>query len=451
MTTIEQREAASIAKDMEEIEQREMEDAALDALRAEVAQIKREFEAATLGARKKITQARVNLGFDHPFFGFLSYKFDPVPDASIPWFATDGKRLYFNPMTVENMPVIEVEGCIAHEAMHCSNGHVWRQEGREHDRWNRACDEAINWMILAAGLKLPAGILNTPAYNGKSAEWIYTRIEPSAAGPQGGCFGGVSSGQPGTGAPGQPQPQTGPGKDATGQPTASKQPSWADIGQIKTAPKADGIGGKEDWEIATLHAAQMADAMGRLPAGLDITLERIKHPAQNWRALTLRFMQQLAADDYTFKRPNRRYIASGMYLPSLYSENLGPVVIFTDTSGSMYGPPLQVVTAELHSIIEQTRPSIVYHGYCDAAIFGEVREFLPDDVIEDKPGGGGGTSFVPAFDWIRDNDIQPACLIYLTDMEGSFPAQAPDYPVLWAATKRGKTAPFGTIVELGDE
>jgi predicted metal-dependent peptidase len=69
--------------------------------------------------------------------------------------------------------------------------------------------------------------------------------------------------------------------------------------------------------------------------------------------------------------------------------------------------------------------------------------------------GGGGTSFVPVFDWIarkvREGEAAPDALIYCTDGHGTFPPRAPDYPVVWVVT-RGSAArfPFGQVIRLDD-
>jgi len=48
-----------------------------------------------------------------------------------------------------------------------------------------------------------------------------------------------------------------------------------------------------------------------------------------------RFITTQAKQDYSWTPPNRRYIGSGLYLPSLRSEKIGPVVFAIDTSLSM--------------------------------------------------------------------------------------------------------------------
>jgi len=44
--------------------------------------------------------------------------------------------------------------------------------------------------------------------------------------------------------------------------------------------------------------------------------------------------------------------------------------------------------------------------------------------------GGGGTSFIPVFDWVEQQGTQPETLIYFTDAQGAFPEAPPNYPVI---------------------
>ena len=61
--------------------------------------------------------------------------------------------------------------------------------------------------------------------------------------------------------------------------------------------------------------------------------------------------------------------------------------------------------------------------------------------------GGGGTSFVPVFNWISQQDISPELLVYFTDAEGEFPIYEPSYPVIWLVKGKEKT-PWGQRVQL---
>jgi predicted metal-dependent peptidase len=66
--------------------------------------------------------------------------------------------------------------------------------------------------------------------------------------------------------------------------------------------------------------------------------------------------------------------------------------------------------------------------------------------------GGGGTRFQPAFEWVDENEVEDIdALVYLTDLDGSFPGEAPSYPVIWVTIDKTKTAPFGDIIVVPDD
>ena len=71
------------------------------------------------------------------------------------------------------------------------------------------------------------------------------------------------------------------------------------------------------------------------------------------------------------------------------------------------------------------------------------------DTLEVK--GYGGTDFRPAFNWLKENDVDPKLLIYFTDLEcNNFPEE-PDFPVMWAAYgwyAENAKAPFGEKIIL---
>jgi len=78
-----------------------------------------------------------------------------------------------------------------------------------------------------------------------------------------------------------------------------------------------------------------------------------------------------------------------------------------------------------------------------------VEEFTPDQYpVKLTAKGGGGTDFAPVFDYADKNlpDIQ--CLIYLTDLQGSFPEAEPSYPTMWISNSTTDTAPFGQVVRM---
>jgi len=160
-------------------------------------------------------------------------------------------------------------------------------------------------------------------------------------------------------------------------------------------------------------------------------------------------MTESAAADYTYQRPSRRFIAAGMYLPSLRTDALGGLAVGFDTSGSMGQKECDQIAAELQAIIDDLQPSFVEVIYCDSSIAG-VQRFERDEQLVLKPKGGGGTRFEPVFQHVVEAYEQYCGLIYFTDMEGDLDeCTDPGIPVIWADIGRyHPQPPFGTRVDV---
>ena len=87
--------------------------------------------------------------------------------------------LQYHPPFVTALSPDELVGVLAHEVMHCALAHPARRQGRDAERWNVACDLAINPLLVRAGIVLPASRLmpGEGAYAGlqagKSADEFY--------------------------------------------------------------------------------------------------------------------------------------------------------------------------------------------------------------------------------------------------------------------------------------
>jgi len=380
--------------------------------------------------RKRIVQARVKLILDHPFFGVLASRFILVEDSNMwmPTMATDGRSLRYDPRFIDSLSQAELIGLVAHETLHCSLGHPWRLGQRELRRANMAMDFAVNPIIVDAGLTLPTGGCFDNQYRNMSFEQIYDLLKPP---PQ--------SNSPGQGS------GSGVGCIENVPPEMTGQVQAPD-------PKVEHVESLEsDWKVATLQAAQAAKMMGKLPAGLEQLIDAIKHPRVDWKPILHRFIQECAKSDYNWRMPNRRYIAGGMYLPSLRSESMPPIVWAMDSSGSCWDKETQTrFASELASVVEECKPEKVYAPYCDTKVHKPVRVFEPGEPLEFRIKGGGGTRFEPVFSWIEEENIEPACLLFSTDTYGSFPAHAPSYPVLWVSTVKNPTVPFGEVIDISE-
>jgi predicted metal-dependent peptidase len=197
------------------------------------------------------------------------------------------------------------------------------------------------------------------------------------------------------------------------------------------------------------QAAQQAKAMGDLPGSIREMVEKVLYPPLDWRDLLRHFIEVVAHKDYSWLCPSRRYLHHGIYLPGLFSKELGPIVIAIDTSGSIDLDALNRFASEVSAVLEAFDTSIDVL-YCDTKVRGHERYDQQDLPLKLDPKGGGGTNFRPVFDWVGKKDMSPCCLVYLTDLEcNRFPGNAPDYSVLWVQTgERDWKVPFGEIVKL---
>jgi predicted metal-dependent peptidase len=408
-----------------------------------------------------------------PFFGTLCLRLKLIP-GDLPTMATDGSRIVYNPAFVDQLKPAELEGTLAHEVMHCALGHQCRRGTRDLGLWNEAADLAINPILNANGFTLPAGALIDPAFANLSAEEIYARLlrEKTEGGsgsnqgqqqmsPSGGTANtpqrslgqGPSNPQSGTSG----QPASGQQKYTNGEGTAPIPARPSGFGEVvdatdehgQAASPAEKLRQEHEWSIAAEQALRSAKACGHDPAGVERRLTESRQSQQDWRAILRDFVAATTPSDYRWTPPNRRYIASGLYLPSVERRGLGEIVIAVDTSGSIGKLELEQFAGEISAISEEAQPEAIHVVYCDAAV-QSTQEFIASEPVRLEPKGGGGTDFRPVFEWVANNDIAPVCLIYLTDLCcHSFP-ETPEYPVLWVTDSR-RTAPFGETVRIGLE
>lgn len=418
----------------------------------------------------KLSRARTQLLLNQPFFGTLCLRLKLVSMPGFPTMATDGRRLVYNPAFVEKLTPAELEGVLAHEVMHCALAHHCRRGERNAQLWNQAADYAVNPILIGNGITLPKDALVDPAFSDVSAEEIYARLvkqghesdpaqstsQSSAQPTTGGSSGNGPEQAPQDGLQEAQSPQQQPPKqpELPGLPDRLVPPRPGDFGEVldalgedeQPASQAESSRQMHEWAINAEQALCSAKACGHEPGGIERPLEQARQSEHDWRAILRDFIAATNPSDYRWAPPNRRFVSSGLYLPSVERSGVGEIVIAVDTSGSIGTQELEQFAGEINAIINEAQPESIRVIYCDAAVQA-VEEFGPSEAIRLSPKGGGGTDFVPPFQWVEENGIEPKCVVYLTDLCcNSFPV-APDYPVLWV-TDSHKTAPFGETVRL---
>lgn len=411
-------------------------------------------------AEHAIIRARIHLLNSYPFFGVLALRLHlhalpGLADVAAGGIGTDGRRLLYDPKYILGLSQSDLLGAVCHEVLHCVMRHPLRIGTRDAMRWNVAADIAINPLILESNkpnatrqMTLPAGAL-TPAMfglpDGGYAEDYYTRL-PTRGSGKCACENGEATG--GMSRSGNGTPDHGHGGCSGVRPlpsmnadeTISDRPASAEEVAIAAS----------NWRNAVVQAAQAARQANRLPAGIARLVDEMIEPTIDWQDRLRRFITAQLPSDYRWFPPNRRYVAQGVYLPSVARDGMGEIVIGCDTSGSVSGREIAYYLGELNGILEDVRPARVYVVWCDAEVHG-VDEYTPEDFPisprDFKPKGGGGTAFTPVFDWAQASGIDPACLIYFTDMYPCEWPREPEYPVFWAATT-DVVGPWGETVRV---
>jgi predicted metal-dependent peptidase len=381
----------------------------------------------------------------YPFLATLALRLERTEDPTTDTAWTDGVQLAVNPAWFERLDDEEREALVAHECYHVALAHHLRRAGREKARWNRACDYAVNALLVEDGFRLPEGALHDPAFGDASAEAIYSRLPPQEDTPR----DGAGSSPPGGTA------SRGPTSPAPADPTS---PGAGGFGEVRDQPfPAPPTPAEQEARLAE-HAvlitalAQQARAAGKDSGGARraATLAA-QPPAVDWRSLLAEFLVARHTQDYSWRRPNLRYALLGLYIPVLEAAAPGKIAFVVDTSGSVPDAALKAVTSELEAYLQQYPATTLDLVYADAKVTGRASYTASDLPLRLEPIGGGGTDFRPALAELADDDLPPACAVYLTDLEGRFPDEPPPTPVIWLVFGQPltpPTAPFGRVVLL---
>ena len=378
--------------------------------------------AVSRESNKRIRGILGSLLANQPFFGSLALRMPLTESEKVKTLASDGELIRYNPQWVKDNTADQIKAAMSHVVMACALKHHVRRGERQYGRWQEASRLVTLPYLRDSGLTDAVGGLDM------SAEDAYETIPESddeQPDPQDQPGGGDGQGQ------GQGSGQPPPG-DSDGQGQGKGDPDPNGQGEVQDAPaEADVTEQEQEWDEAMHQAAAVAKAQGKLPGSLQQFIDGAHGGLVDWREILRRFMTDAAANDYTWTRPNRRFIDDGLYLPALHSEAMPPIVFAIDTSASLDNLALSDIWGEIRSAVEEVQPENVTVIQCDTRVTS-IEQYDPHDLpdaIEAK--GRGGTSFLPVFEAMKELP-DPACLIYMTDLYcwETIPEQS--YPLMWA-------------------
>ena len=165
---------------------------------------------------------------------------------------------------------------------------------------------------------------------------------------------------------------------------------------------------------------QGALVAGKLGTGGDRDLKDLLKPQIDWREVLREFvMTHCAGSDFsTWRKPNRRFVGAGYYMPSGISQRVEELLIAGDMSGSIGDREVSVILTEVKSVCDTVHPEAVRLLYWDTKVCADEKYEGPDIdniVSSTRPKGGGGTDVNCVPTYMAENNIAPQAAIIITD------------------------------------
>lgn len=406
-----------------------------------------------LTAEQRLTKAVVDIMGNPKYValaGVLMIGKREVED-NIPTACTNGRDEMYGRGFIESLNDAELRFLVLHECYHKLYKHLttWRHLYDEcAPLANVACDYVINIKISDDNATDRFAVM--PSRNGKAVGAIDTRFRGMDSAQ---VYNILKKENP-------PQGNDGGGGDGSGDGsgTGISAPSsgldshdWEGA-QEMTPEQRKSL--DRDLDEAIRQGALIA---GKLGTGGDRDFADLLQTKIDWREVLREFINTTCAgNDYsTWRRPNRRYVSSGYYMPSGVSEQVGELVIAIDTSGSIGTRELAQFLGEVKGICDNVHPSAIRLLYWDTKVCADEKyegADIDNLVRSTKPAGGGGTMVecVPAY--MAKHAIKPQAVVVLTDgyLGGSWGSWT--VPVLWCIVGGNKNtvADCGKTVHVED-
>lgn len=370
--------------------------------------------------------------------------------------ASDGKKFYWHPDFLGKLDIIQTMVCMAHEAWHIALDHIKRSAGKEPAVWNIAVDYIANSIIeddwrkvadhrqnrhtpwggilgnpmslkqflnfLQGGELLPTRqvIFADPLMLHKTPEWIYQQIlEKWHNSPRSKQFGPDS-------------------KNSA-------------LDSLDTHIESDL--GKDDLDEELTNASKHAESLepGSTPGFIEDYLKNLYSPSLDLLDMirsSCFFKRTNDGMKNNWKRPRRRGLAMGQYMPRRYT-NKSRWLCLLDTSGSMTQVDIDRGLSQLKSMGDETDGFVVP---CDSVVHWDKTTKIEsaDDIADVTVMGRGGTLLDSFFDQYGSKlGYEFDVIIVITDGLLKPPAYMlrPPCDVIWAIPKRRSLTPsFGKVV-----
>lgn len=367
-------------------------------------------------AEQALSKAKMRLMLDGGrFISSIVLQMEHKFSELIPTAATNGKEVLYNEDFFMELNEKERVGLIAHEAWHVAFMHNIRRGNRDPLIWNYAGDYVINYQVRDAGLVLPEPHLYDRKYINKTTEEVYDMLMEEYEESGGGLPENILDGDI---------------LDATDESMSDEEKAHKEMEVQAIIVKA-------------VTQAQMDQQAGSIPGEINRAIQDLINPKLNWKELLQRFVDGVAKEDYSWRRPNKRYFPE-VIMPSPFSETIDHMTVAIDTSGSVSEEMLLEMLSEIQGIYDVFQPKKMVIMDCDWEIHNihEVQD--SNEITTLTFNGGGGTSLHPPVDWAKKQETN--VMLYFTDLWAAQIEEEPEFPILWICYSDHDPAPVGETV-----
>jgi len=351
------------------------------------------------------------------FISSICFALEHIFTYEVATAATNGTYIKYNPKLFDSFNDDYKLFVVLHETWHVALGHCIqdsdRFDGYDNEKLNIAMDYVINNMLDSNGIQMPDWVCMDHKYDGMSVEQVYHLLPD----------------------------------DEVQQQASASMAMGGDVEFFKGTPeeKEEAQGKLDDMLVqASLQAEMKNEDPGCIPAEIRVRIEALTNPKLPWHVILRRYFTSMAKNDYSFRRPNRRYMPE-FYLPSPYSEALGDIAMAIDMSGSVSDAETKQFISDVYSVLATIKLASLKLVQFDTRVFAEDKISTSHELMKIEFRGRGGTDVTPVIEWANEN--KPKVLVVFSDGYFCDPEINCDIPVIWVINNNEEfTVPYGKVI-----
>lgn len=367
------------------------------------------------------------------FFTGLVFITKFVENTEVQTIATDGLDIIINPEWFASVEQEERNIAVMNAVLHIALLHPSRMKSRDAQLWNKASN--ITTSIILQDYDMIPNNKEMNQFRDKTTEVIYEMLyqQPNEKPKDEKQDTQINS-------PGSNQPQEGSGQSQQGNDDQEGQGQVQSQSQSVEQQVQDKLN-----DVKTQMQMNQGFSTDGLPDSMKKIFEDLATPKAPWNTLLARFLNQASKNNYTWRKPNRRFFPEH-YLPSLHSEGLDRIDFIIDTSGSISEKDFKQFLGEINKVLKQFKPKEIGlsqfdHEYRGTEIINEYTDLRKVSIK-----GGGGTRIETTLEAV--DKFNTKCLIIFTDGYMNLDLPKPSHEVLWIVYDNPNfKVPFGKAIQ----